>query len=196
MNVQGRFQGAIDWRIARFGEFPAAALAHRESLAGKTVPDYSAGVSASWEPDLFGRVRDSVNGAQADAQASEADLEGVRLSMSADLAADYFSLRSLDTQKKLLDDSVNAYAAALKLLNRSIAGSATAALPSALRRNRTWFSSSFASSCANCWFEGVVKLTGVIAVFVPVLVTTCPLVPIPVKFCPARLSVCPVSASE
>lgn len=50
-----------------------------KSLAGKTVPDYSAGVSASWEPDLFGRVGDSVTGAQADAQASEADLEGVRL---------------------------------------------------------------------------------------------------------------------
>jgi NodT family efflux transporter outer membrane factor (OMF) lipoprotein len=90
------------------------------SLAGKTVPDYSAGVAASWEPDLFGRVRDSVNGAQADAQASEADLEGVRLSMSADLAVDYFSLRSLDTQKKLLDDSVSAYAAALKLLQQQL----------------------------------------------------------------------------
>ncbi len=91
-----------------------------KSLAGKTVPDYSAGVAASWEPDLFGRVRDSVNGAQADAQASEADLEGVRLSMSADLAVDYFSLRSLDTQKKLLDDSVSAYDAALKLLQQQL----------------------------------------------------------------------------
>ena len=91
-----------------------------KSLAGETVPDYSAGVAASWEPDLFGRVRDSVNGAQADAQASEADLEGVRLAMSADLAIDYFSLRSLDTQKKLLDDSVTAYTAALKLLQQQL----------------------------------------------------------------------------
>ncbi|CAB3787966.1 putative efflux pump outer membrane protein TtgC [Paraburkholderia ultramafica] len=94
------------------------------ALAGKTIPDYAAGVSASWEPDLFGRVRDSVTGAQADAQASEADLEGVRLSMSADLAADYFALRSLDTQKKLLDDSVTAYAAALKLLQQQLANGA------------------------------------------------------------------------
>jgi NodT family efflux transporter outer membrane factor (OMF) lipoprotein len=91
-----------------------------KSLAGKTVPDYSAGVSASWEPDLFGRVRDSVTGARADAAASAADLEAVRLSMSADLAVDYFSLRSLDTQKKLLDDSVTAYAAALKLLQQQL----------------------------------------------------------------------------
>lgn len=91
-----------------------------KSLAGKTVPDYAAGVSASWEPDLFGRVRDSVNGARADAQASEADLESVRLTMTADLATDYFTLRSLDVQKKLLDDSVNAYAAALKLLQQQL----------------------------------------------------------------------------
>ncbi|MFM0605811.1 efflux transporter outer membrane subunit [Paraburkholderia sediminicola] len=90
------------------------------SLAGKTIPDYSAGVSASWEPDLFGRVRDTVTGARADADASAADLEAVRLSMSADLAVDYFSLRSLDTQKKLLDDSVTAYAAALKLLQQQL----------------------------------------------------------------------------
>ncbi|MFM0337140.1 efflux transporter outer membrane subunit [Paraburkholderia fungorum] len=90
------------------------------SLAGKTVPDYSGGVSASWEPDLFGRVRDTVTGAQADAQASEADLEAVRLSVNADLAVDYFTLRSLDTQKTLLDDSVSAYAAALKLLQQQL----------------------------------------------------------------------------
>ena len=91
-----------------------------KSLAGKTVPDYSVGVSASWEPDLFGRVRDSVNSARADAQASDADLESVRLSMTADLATDYFTLRSLDVQKKLLDDSVTAYAAALKLLQQQL----------------------------------------------------------------------------
>ncbi|WP_345817598.1 efflux transporter outer membrane subunit (plasmid) [Paraburkholderia sp. PREW-6R] len=90
------------------------------SLAGKTVPDYSAGVSAGWEPDLFGRVRDAVAGAQADAEASAADLEAVRLSMSADLAADYFALRSLDVQKTLLDNSVNAYAAALSLLQQQL----------------------------------------------------------------------------
>jgi NodT family efflux transporter outer membrane factor (OMF) lipoprotein len=91
-----------------------------KSLAGKTVPDYLVGVSASWEPDLFGRVRDSVNSARADAQASDADLESVRLSMTADLATDYFTLRSLDVQKKLLDDSVTAYAAALKLLQQQL----------------------------------------------------------------------------
>ncbi|NPT56901.1 efflux transporter outer membrane subunit [Paraburkholderia elongata] len=87
------------------------------SLAGKTIPDYSAGLNASWEPDLFGRVKDATVNAQANAQASEADLEAVRLSMTSDLAVDYFDLRSLDTQKKLLDDTVKAYADALRILN-------------------------------------------------------------------------------
>ncbi|KDR38958.1 RND transporter [Caballeronia glathei] len=90
------------------------------SLAGKTVPDYSTGIAASWEPDLFGRVRDAVAGASASTEASAADLEAVRLSVTADLAVDYFDLRSLDTQKKLLDDTVTAYGAALRVLQQQL----------------------------------------------------------------------------
>ena len=90
------------------------------SLAGQTIPDYSTGLTASWEPDLFGRVKDATVNAQANAQASEADLEGVRLSMTSDLAVDYFDLRSLDTQKKLLDNTVTAYARALALLQQQL----------------------------------------------------------------------------
>jgi NodT family efflux transporter outer membrane factor (OMF) lipoprotein len=94
------------------------------SLAGQTVPDYSLGLAASWEPDLFGRVRDAVVNAHDNAQASEADLEAVHLSMSTDLASDYFALRALDIQKKLLDDSVTAYAAALAILKQQLADGA------------------------------------------------------------------------
>jgi UPF0176 protein len=39
----GRFRGAIDWQLSRFGEFPAAALAHRDDLKGKTVVSYCTG---------------------------------------------------------------------------------------------------------------------------------------------------------
>lgn len=90
------------------------------SKAGQTLPDYSVGLTASWEPDLFGRIRDATANATANAQASAADLEAVRLAVSADLAKDYFDLRSLDRQKQLLDDSVNAYAAALRLLEQQL----------------------------------------------------------------------------
>lgn len=94
------------------------------SLAGKTTPDYQVGVAASWEPDLFGRVRDAVTGAQANAAASASDLQAVKLSVTAELATDYFALRSLDTQKQLLDDTVHAYADALTLLKQQLAAGA------------------------------------------------------------------------
>ncbi|KAH0444519.1 RND transporter [Paraburkholderia fungorum] len=112
------------------------------SLAGRTVPDYSLGLNASWEPDLFGRVRDAEVNARDNAQASEADLEAVRLSMSTDLARDYFALRALDIQKKLLDDSVSAYAAALAILRQQLAdgaidASATAQAETQLEETRS-----------------------------------------------------------
>jgi NodT family efflux transporter outer membrane factor (OMF) lipoprotein len=94
------------------------------SLAGKTIPDYSMGVGASWEPDLFGRVKDATVQARDTAQASQADLESVRLSVASDLATDYFDLRSLDRQKKLLDDTVTAYAAALRIVQQQVADGA------------------------------------------------------------------------
>ncbi|EUC20572.1 UNVERIFIED_ORG: NodT family efflux transporter outer membrane factor (OMF) lipoprotein [Burkholderia sp. CF145] len=94
-------------------------IVHR-GLAGHTVPDYSVGVAASWEPDLFGRVKDATVNARDNAQASEADLQSVRLAVAADLATDYFDLRSLDRQKKLLDDTVTAYAAALRILQQQL----------------------------------------------------------------------------
>ena len=89
-----------------------------KSLAGKTVPDYSAGVAASWEPDLFGKIANGVAAANADAQASAADLEGVRLAMGTALATDYFDLRAIDTQKKLVDDAIAAYARALDMVQQ------------------------------------------------------------------------------
>ncbi|WP_428840313.1 TolC family protein, partial [Burkholderia territorii] len=94
------------------------------SLAGKTTPDYQAGVAASWEPDVFGRVHDAVTSAQANAAASAADVQAVKLSVTAELATDYFALRSLDTQKQLLDDTVRAYADALNLLKQQLAAGA------------------------------------------------------------------------
>jgi NodT family efflux transporter outer membrane factor (OMF) lipoprotein len=64
---------------------------------------------ALWEPDLWGRVRRSVEQARANAQASAADLANVELSIRSELATDYFEMRGLDTQQALLDSTVNAY---------------------------------------------------------------------------------------
>jgi NodT family efflux transporter outer membrane factor (OMF) lipoprotein len=72
-------------------------------------------VSASWEPDLWGQVRQQINNAVFNAQAQAANLENVRLTIQAEVAADYFSLRGQDGQKQLLDTTTKAYEQALQL---------------------------------------------------------------------------------
>ena len=69
----------------------------------------------SYELDLWGRVRRSVAAAREEAQATAADYETAKLSLEAELALDYFELRSADAQKHLLDDTVKAYADNLQL---------------------------------------------------------------------------------
>jgi NodT family efflux transporter outer membrane factor (OMF) lipoprotein len=56
----------------------------------------TASVSASWEPDLWGSVRRSIEASKDSAQASDAELAGERLSIAASVAADYFELRQAD----------------------------------------------------------------------------------------------------
>jgi NodT family efflux transporter outer membrane factor (OMF) lipoprotein len=93
----------------------SATVIGRTGLAGKTVWDNTAAVSASWEPDLFGKVSHAVAGAKAREQASAADLASVELSMHAELAVDYFDLRGVDTQTDLLQQTVVAFEAALDI---------------------------------------------------------------------------------
>ncbi len=81
---------------------------------------------ASWEPDLWGSVRRSVEAARSNAQASAADLANVELSIRAELATDYFEMRGLDTDQKLLDDTVVSYRKSYDLtVNRKKGGVAT-----------------------------------------------------------------------
>lgn len=83
--------------------------------AGTIATIYSLPLEASWEPDLFGRVRNTVNASSAAAQASVADLESVRLAAQAELASDYFELRAQDSLKRVLDATVSSYQEALEL---------------------------------------------------------------------------------
>lgn len=83
---------------------------------GATFTTYSLPVDATWEPDLWGRIRNTVKADTFAAQASVADLENVRLSAQADLASDYYELRAQDAQKQLLDSTVRAYQEALELM--------------------------------------------------------------------------------
>ncbi|SFJ87675.1 efflux transporter, outer membrane factor (OMF) lipoprotein, NodT family [Paraburkholderia megapolitana] len=93
-----------------------------KSTAGYTINDYVVQGDASWEPDLWGRVSRSVEGAKANAQASAADVQSALLSMQAELATDYFELRGIDSERRLLDDTIKAYREALDLTQHRLAG--------------------------------------------------------------------------
>jgi multidrug efflux system outer membrane protein len=81
----------------------------------RTQNDFLAGLDLSWEVDLFGRLRNTAAAAGAQAQASAADLAAVKLSLQAELATDYFSLRGDDTTIQLLQDTIKVYDRAYEL---------------------------------------------------------------------------------
>jgi NodT family efflux transporter outer membrane factor (OMF) lipoprotein len=90
----------------------------------RTTGDFVLPFDLTYEIDLWGRVARTVTAAKEEAQATAADLETARLSLHAELALDYFDLRNADSQKRLLDDSVKAYADALQLTENREAGGA------------------------------------------------------------------------
>jgi NodT family efflux transporter outer membrane factor (OMF) lipoprotein len=118
-------------REARSGYFPTAAAsasAQRSgqgkgttpsragfSSAGRTFTQYDVTASASWIPDVWGRIRRSVESATASAQASAADLASARLSAQALLATNYFQLRIDDELKHLLETTADAFERSLEI---------------------------------------------------------------------------------
>src|SRR5207245_7113126 len=102
---------------------PSRNRSTRPTIAAGTFNDYLLPLDLSYEAGAWGRVRLTVAQSGANAQASAADLETARLSLQAELAADYFTLRGLDAEQELLDTTVTAYAKALELTtNRYNAG--------------------------------------------------------------------------
>src|SRR2546429_1235489 len=86
--------------------------------------DFLLSLDMSYEIDLWGRIRRTVAAAREEAQATQADLETARLSLQAELAMDYFELRAADAQKQLLDETVKAFEAALRLTTNRFRGGA------------------------------------------------------------------------
>ncbi|WP_323119640.1 efflux transporter outer membrane subunit [Burkholderia alba] len=120
---------------ARAGFFPtlgagAGVSSNRQSerrpLRGSDQPNvYGANtlqLGASYDLDLWGKVRNEVAAGRADLQASAGDLASVRLSLQASLADAYFNARGLDEQQKLLADTISTYQRALELTMSRHAG--------------------------------------------------------------------------
>jgi NodT family efflux transporter outer membrane factor (OMF) lipoprotein len=80
-------------------------------------------LDASYELDVWGRIRRGVTASRDQAQAAASDRETVRLALHAELALDYFNLRSAVALQKLLDDTVTAYQSALQLTQDRYDGS-------------------------------------------------------------------------
>lgn len=121
--------------VSRAAEFPSLttipSIASYNTSDNKPYPstshttgDFLLPFDASYEVDLWGRIGRNVASSGDEAQASAADLQTANLSLHAELAIDYFNLRSADSQKKLLDDSVKAFADAYELTTNRVNGGA------------------------------------------------------------------------
>jgi NodT family efflux transporter outer membrane factor (OMF) lipoprotein len=89
---------------------------------GITYNDFALPFDFSYQADVWGRVRRTVESSREQAQASAADLATVNLSIHADLAIDYFLARSLDAEEHLLNSTVTQYEQALELIETRFAG--------------------------------------------------------------------------
>lgn len=94
--------------------------------SGKPYNDYLGEADFSYEIDIWGRVRNEVAAAKNLSKASGADYVAVDLSLRAELAADYFALRSDDAAQIVLDDTVIAYGKALQLTRDRFKGGVAA----------------------------------------------------------------------
>jgi NodT family efflux transporter outer membrane factor (OMF) lipoprotein len=122
-------------RVARADFYPTLSVSpatsraqvssHRPLIVNSTntgYSDFQLEGQASWEPDLWGRVRRSVEAAHENAQASAADLANLDLSLHAELALDYFELRGLDSDARLLEQTVADYQHQLDLNQELLKG--------------------------------------------------------------------------
>ena len=100
------------------GSVPAVINGVVQPVVPYTQNVYTIPFSLNYEADLFGRVRKNVEAANASLQSSAADLGNVQLVLTAELAADYFTLRELDAEYNVVEESVDYQRKALDLINR------------------------------------------------------------------------------
>ena len=137
---QARATAAVELS-AQFPQVGVAPAAERQRISGNRPPNssvtptgpvtqnsFTLPFTVSYEVDLFGRRRRSIEAAQAGYQASAADLENVRLLTTSQLAADYFSLRQLDKQIGLLTRTVETLNKGLDLVHSRYKGGVASGL--------------------------------------------------------------------
>lgn len=114
---------------ARANYFPtvsAGGSGERQKASGKIASTKAAQLSASWDLDLWGKVRRQVESDQAAAEASAAELASIRLAAQAELATYYFELRYQDSLTRLLGETVDAYKRSLDITRNQYAAGVAA----------------------------------------------------------------------
>jgi len=107
--------------VAQASLFPNLSFEAAQSKGSVISSRYqSTSLNASWEPDIWGGIRRSVESNKASAQASRASLEAALLSTRSTLAQTYFQLRITDLQKQMYEDSVIAYKKSLKIIENQL----------------------------------------------------------------------------
>jgi NodT family efflux transporter outer membrane factor (OMF) lipoprotein len=112
---------SLDGSASRSGSSSSSTTGN--NVGGRVGNNYQLSIGGSWEPDVWGRLGRTVDGAKASEQASAADLASAKLSAQGELATNYLSLRQTDAQKILLKDTIDGYKRALDITqNRYNAG--------------------------------------------------------------------------
>jgi multidrug efflux system outer membrane protein len=124
-----------------FPQLSTGPAVQRQRLSGNRPPNsnfnvispvsqnsYTLPFTVSYEVDLFGQRRRSIEAAEASYQANAADLENVRLLITTEVAGDYFTLRQIDTQMKFLSGTVDTLMRGLDLVNSRYKGGVASGL--------------------------------------------------------------------
>ncbi|WP_194791844.1 efflux transporter outer membrane subunit, partial [Pseudomonas sp. UFMG81] len=110
---------------------------------------YNAQLGVSWEIDLWGKLRETLNANESSAQASLADMAAIRLSQQSELVQNYLQLRVIDAQKRLLEATVAAYERSLKMTENQYRAGVSG--PDAVAQARTQLKSTQADLIDLAW---------------------------------------------
>jgi multidrug efflux system outer membrane protein len=116
------------WTRERFSKNRPVQPTATTTSVSYTVNDFNVPLDASYEVDLWGKVRRSFHSARAQAQASAAAYQNVMLSLQADLAQTYFTIRSIDLERRVVGETVELRKKNLELVQSLHAGGADSAI--------------------------------------------------------------------
>ncbi|PBJ21196.1 Cation efflux system protein CusC precursor [Pseudomonas sp. ACN8] len=116
-SARGAFFPTVDLNVSknRSSQGTGSSNSSLSSSSSGIRDTYSAQAGVSWEADVWGKLRRGLEADTANAQASFADLAAMRLSQQSELVQNYLQLRVIDGQKRLLQDTVEAYRRSLKM---------------------------------------------------------------------------------